>query len=284
MKFLSFLFLIFCSLFSYSQNVGIGTTTPNSSAALEIKSSSQGFLPPRMTTAQKKSISNPTQGLMVYCTDCGIKGEPQYFDGTEWQNLNNHPIVAVTDSTTTIGSMVWGRKNLNVTHYRNGDSIPQVTDPSQWASLTTGAWCWYNNDSALYDEVYGKLYNWYAVNDPRGLAPNGWHIPTNLDYKELVNLTNCPDVVAGGFLKATGTTYWEYPNSGANNITGFNAVAGGFRDESGFFSNLKRTACFWSNYGSPVYTYGLVLSYDNWYAWYYYHNSRFGYSVRCIQD
>lgn len=68
--------------------------------------------------------------------------------------------------------------NLDLRNYRNGDPIPQEADLTVWSNLTTGAWCWYNNDSATYAATYGKLYNWYAVNDPRGLAPVGWHIPT----------------------------------------------------------------------------------------------------------
>jgi len=81
------LFLIMSSFFSYSQNIGIGTTTPDSSSALEIKSTSQGFLPPRMTLIQRNQIQNPAQGLMIYCTDCGIDGGVQIYKGTEWQSL-----------------------------------------------------------------------------------------------------------------------------------------------------------------------------------------------------
>src|SRR5436190_5685295 len=78
-----------------------------------------------------------------------------------------------------IGNQVWMLKNLDVTRYRNGDKIPYVKSPTEWAALTTGAWCWYKNDSAT-GAVYGKLYNWFAVNDPRGLAPMGWHVPSKI--------------------------------------------------------------------------------------------------------
>ncbi|MBL0357963.1 MAG: fibrobacter succinogenes major paralogous domain-containing protein [Chitinophagaceae bacterium] len=80
-----------------------------------------------------------------------------------------------------ICSQAWTKKNLDVDQYRNGDPIPQVTDAVQWAGLTSGAWCWYNNDSATYAAIYGRLYNWYAINDPRQLAPEGWYIPSNAD-------------------------------------------------------------------------------------------------------
>src|ERR1035437_9378616 len=75
-------------------------------------------------------------------------------------------------------SQIWMLKNLEVTTYRNGDPIPQVTNRGAWDRLSTGAWCYYNNDPAM-GAIYGKLYNWYAVNDPRGLAPAGWHIPSD---------------------------------------------------------------------------------------------------------
>ena len=82
----------------------------------------------------------------------------------------------------TIGSQVWMLKNLNVDHYRNGNPITQITDSAKWANLTTGAWCYYNNDPAN-GTTYGKLYNWYPVNDPRGLAPLGLHVPTDDEWK-----------------------------------------------------------------------------------------------------
>ena len=72
-------------------------------------------------------------------------------------------------STISIGNQVWMKKNLNVDHYRNGDSIPEVRDALQWANIKTGAWCYYNNDTAN-EAIYGKLYNWYAVNDPRAIS------------------------------------------------------------------------------------------------------------------
>jgi hypothetical protein len=93
-------------------------------------------------------------------------------------------------ATTTICDQTWMVKNLDVDHYRNGDPIPQVTDPAAWAALTTGAWCYYYNDPAI-GAIYGKLYNWYAVNDPRGLAPVGWHIPTEPEW---ITLVNCLEV------------------------------------------------------------------------------------------
>ena len=86
----------------------------------------------------------------------------------------------------TIGKQTWATKNLDVESYRNGDAIPQVQDNTAWENLTTGAWCYYQNKAANGTK-YGKLYNWYAVNDPRGLAPNGYHIPTDVEWTILTD-------------------------------------------------------------------------------------------------
>ena len=136
----------------------------------------------------------------------------------------------------TICNQVWATRNLDVTTYRNGDPIPQVTDIGQWGTLTTGAWCYYNNDPAN-GATYGKLYNWYAVNDPRGLAPAGWHVPSDSEW---TTLTDCLGGVsiAGGEMKATGametgTGLWFAPNVGANNSSGFTGLPGGGRGMTG---------------------------------------------------
>src|ERR1700750_2369551 len=106
--------------------------------------------------------------------------------------------------SVTIGTQVWMEKNLDVTRYRNGDKIPQVKDFAQWAKLTTGAGCWYNNDSAT-GAVYGRLYNWYAINDSRGLAPEGWHVPSDSEWYVVSDFLGKG---AGGKMKETGLTHW----------------------------------------------------------------------------
>jgi uncharacterized protein (TIGR02145 family) len=152
--------------------------------------------------------------------------------------------------TVTICNQTWTAKNLDVNTYRNGDPIPQVTDPTAWVNLTTGAWCWYNNDSATYASTYGKLYNWYAVNDPRGLAPIGWHIPTDAEWAVLSTCLG-GDGVAGGAMKEAGTTHWNSPNGGATNSSGFTALPGGARGDNGantsIFQNVGNEARFWSS-------------------------------------
>jgi uncharacterized protein (TIGR02145 family) len=148
----------------------------------------------------------------------------------------------------TIGGLSWTKQNLNVSKYRNGDVIPQVTDPAAWNKLTTGAWCYLNNDPAN-GAKYGKLYNWYAVNDKRGLAPNGWHVPSHGEWVSLTNALGGVNV-AGDKMKDTGTLYWPSPNNNATNSSGFSAVPGGSRDYLGTMDNRSMIAYWWTS--SPI--------------------------------
>jgi uncharacterized protein (TIGR02145 family) len=230
-----------------AQNVGIGTTSPNASAKLDVQSSNSGFLPPRMSFSQRNAIVNPAQGLMIYCTDCGTRGQGQIFDGLSWTNLTGgfargNVSVDSNNNTVNIGTQTWSTKNLDVAHYRNGDPIPQVTDPTQWANLTTGAWCWFNNDSATYGATYGRLYNWYAVNDSRGLAPQGWYVPNVADWDSLFNFFGGVQV-AGAQLKSI--IGWLAPNNGASNSSGFTGLPGGFRNENGSFLDVGYSGHWW---------------------------------------
>lgn len=131
--------------------------------------------------------------------------------------------------SVAIGTQKWMAENLNVEHYRNGDAIPQVQDLQKWSTLKTGAWCYYENKSEN-GKTFGKLYNWYAVNDSRGLAPKGWHIPTDAEWTQLTDYLGGEEV-AGGKLKAT--ILWldmlgGIPSDrGTNNSTGFTALPAG---------------------------------------------------------
>jgi uncharacterized protein (TIGR02145 family) len=155
----------------------------------------------------------------------------------------------------TIGSQIWQTTNLNVTTYSDGTLIPQVTDPTAWANLTTGAWCYYNNDPAN-GAVYGKLYNWYAVagihdtdlNTPnKTLAPTGWQVPTDAEWTTLITYLG-GESVAGGTMKLTGTTLWASPNAGATNSSGFTSLPGGYRSyEIGTFYFIRYDGNWWSS-------------------------------------
>ena len=169
-------------------------------------------------------------------------------------------------ATTTIGNQVWMRKNLVVYRYRNGDPIPLVTNADKWASLTTGARCYYNNYSPD-GRAYGILYNWYAVNDSRGLAPEGWHIPSDEEWKEMEKHLGMPQSEAddygyrgyiGGKLKGSGTyNYifspfnWYSPNTDATNSSGFSALPGGTREIDGkptsYFFGIRKSGVWWTS-------------------------------------
>jgi uncharacterized protein (TIGR02145 family) len=192
--------------------------------------------------------------------------------------------------TVQIGSQCWIQSNLKVSKYRNGNNISNITDIAAWAQTNTsgiGAWCNYDNSSAN-DALYGKLYNWFAVNDSRGLCPTGWHVPSD---EELTTLTNFlgGTSVAGGKMKSTDTTRssggWDSPNTGATNSSGFTCLPGGFRSSGGGFSNLGRNGPWWSsseagsgsawfrNLGSNA-----VFANRN------FNDHRGGFSVRCARD
>ena len=184
----------------------------------------------------------------------------------------------------TIGTQIWTGCNLNVDTYRNGDPIPQVTDQIEWANLTTGAWCYYNNDSSN-GSVYGKLYNWHAVNDPRGLAPVGYHIPSNTEWGTLITFLGGGGT-AGGALKESGLDHWQSPNTGATNSAGFTALPGGFRYAGGMFINKNSQSNWWTSVERALTTARLVqisylfetISNDSW------DNKNYGLSVRLIKD
>lgn len=182
---------------------------------------------------------------------------------------------------------VWMTKNLDVDHYRNGDSIPEVIDPKEWENLKTGAWCYYNNDSEL-GKVYGKLYNWYAVNDPRGLAPEGWHVASDIEWWELENCLGV--IVAGGKLKSTGSIedndgLWKSPNSGATNESGFSGLPGGIRGYLGLFDNIGHNGFWWlkSEFDS-VLAESRFLEYNSILITGVLFYKEDGLSVRCVKD
>ncbi len=184
--------------------------------------------------------------------------------------------VGKTYKAVTIGKQEWMAENLIVDHYRNGDSIPEVRDFTIWDTLTTGAWCYYFNDPEKYNS-YGKLYNKYAVNDTRGLAPEGWHIPSTNEYIKLSEYLGGRET-AGGKLK--DTTLWKYLNLGATNESGFSAIPGGARRDEGFIL-LGEVGCFWSS-SEFNYFYYLGYSYSNFCR--IRADKNCGMSVRCIKD
>ena len=244
-----------------SQNVGIGTSTPN--AKLHVN----GTL----------KVADGTQGAGKILTS----------DATGLASWQPPPSLPGT-YTPTVGicCQSWMSRNLDVATYRNGDPIPHVTDPAVWGTLTTGAYCYYNNDSTTYAATYGKLYNWYAVNDSRGLAPEGWHIPTDFEWTILDDCLGGNNIGAGGPMKEIGTTHWTTPNTGATNLSGFTGLPGGWRPNGGGFFNITNNGYWWSStedisttngFHRNVYHSGDDLNRNA-------NGKKSGLSVRCIRD
>jgi uncharacterized protein (TIGR02145 family) len=196
--------------------------------------------------------------------------------------------------TIKIGDQWWMAENLKVTHYRNGDAIPNVTDSTEWSGLTTGAYCEYNNDINNV-AAYGRLYNWYSVNDSRNIAPAGWHVPTDAEWKQLEMYLGMSQAEAdavdwrgndeGGKLKEAGTTHWNSPNTGATNESGFSGLPGGYRIFNSNYYDVGNLALFWSSteYGSyPAWT--RYLGYYDSEVGRSYDSKQDGFSVRCVRD
>ncbi len=196
-------------------------------------------------------------------------------------------------NTITIGTQTWMKENLKVTHYRNGVQIPNIAIPGSWTSLTTGAMCYYNNDSAANAPVYGALYNWYAANDSNEICPEGWHIPSEREWNDLEkHLDNTVDTTAlgltgtdiGGKLKETGTTHWTIPNTGATNSSGFSAMPGGYRYIYASYTDIGNYGYWWSATGfDTANAWDRLLSFENSQVYRYYHDKKLsGFSIRCI--
>jgi len=196
--------------------------------------------------------------------------------------------------TIKIGDQWWMVENLKVTRYRNGEAIPNVTDVATWAGLTTGAYCEYNNDLSSV-ATYGRLYNGYSVGDGRNLAPDGWHIPTDAEWKQLemhlgmnqaqADSADYRGTTEGGKLKESGTTHWLSPNTGASNESGFSGLPGGCRSYVGYYVTLGGRGHFWSSteYDSETLWYrGLPYEYSSIIRSYAY--KLYGFSVRCVKD
>ena len=185
--------------------------------------------------------------------------------------------------TVTIGTQVWMLKNLDVSNYRNGDPIPQIAVPEVWINLTTGAWDNYQNH-APNDSKYGKLYNWYAVNDPRGLAPVGFHIPSDNEWNTLVTYLG-GEAVAGVKLKTA--TEWQTcaTCTVGTNSSGFTALPGGCRPSDGICTSIGGYANWWSSTeANATEAWTRPLSYDREDASRYNYVKHSGYYVRCIKD
>ena len=196
--------------------------------------------------------------------------------------------------TIQIGDQLWMAENLKVTHYNNGSEIPTGYTDSEWAELETDAYAVYPTDddnasqSTCGDDcadVYGNLYNWYVVDDSRGLCMDGWHVPSDEEYTVLKDYLGGGEV-AGGKMKETGTEHWNSPNTGATNESGFTGLPAGYRDGSnGNYGSMGSHGAFWSSSedGSNDASYR-VLSYNHSSVTRDNANRQGGFSIRCLGD
>ncbi len=192
------------------------------------------------------------------------------------------------------------KENLKTTKYKNGDTIPSGLNNTQWQNTTAGAWAYYS-DSSQYNNIYGKLYNWYAVADARGLCPTGWHVPTDIEWNQLVKyldpqadtscLTCSQSPIAGGFMKAvgdlqSGTGLWQSPNTGASDSSGFSGLPGGARDDSGVYSNSWGYNGIWWSSSAFDFNYAWAWGLTTFGSYVNRGNSSHesGFSVRCVKD
>ena len=196
------------------------------------------------------------------------------FDGNIYNNV-------------TIGTQIWMSENLKVTHYSEGTTIPNVTDKTNWNSLTTGAYCWYLNQPSTYKDPYGALYNYYTVTDNHNLCPSGWHIPTDSEWSTLVTFLGGGQI-AGAKMKEAGTTHWQISNSFATNESGFTALPGGYMSGDIGCNEIGSRGFYWSS--TP---WDSDPTNRSWVRWLFYWDNvvmregwgkTMGFSVRCLKD
>jgi len=293
-----------------AQNVGISDAAivPHPAAILELQSAERGFLIPRMTTSERNAINSPAEALMIYntddqCLEIFVYGWHQLWcDGL---TFNCPPTVTDVDGNVypvvQIGGHCWMASNLKTTRYNDLSVIPNLTVNTDWANTTSGAYCWHNNN-VVNKDVYGGLYNWYAVETGK-LCPQGWHVPTDAEWTVLTNfigsaagikLKSCrtENHPLGGACNVTDPPYWMFhaTNYGTDDYS-FSGIPGGSRNNSGVFPTSTLGPFYRGNWWSSTehstdYAFFRYLfhSYDNVTSppgGYY---KKGGYSVRCIKN
>jgi uncharacterized protein (TIGR02145 family) len=251
--------------------------------------------------ATHKNLDNRYTSAQLFLNDLqnpeSIKDNKAVFEKTEdktiFENKEESTVIdnnkqKISDSfllskSLLIGEQKWMIQNLDLDRFRNGDPITEVKNGAEWIRAGENqqpAWCYYNNDSSN-GIIFGKLYNWYAVNDPRGLAPKGWHIPSDVEWKTLINYLGGQEV-AGAKMKSISD--WKKTGNGTN-TSGFSGLPGGYLYSNGVFYNIDAYGGWWSSSESNAKN-----------AWYRYlfgnsgsvsrsnNNKQNGFSVRCLRD
>ncbi len=296
---------IFLSItFQLSAQVGINTdgTQPDPSAGLDVKFNNKGFLPPRLSLSQIQTISNPANGLQVFCTTdskmyifisvANLWKEVAYGTGTIVIPFScGNPITDNRDgksyNTIQIGTQCWFKENLNIGSIIAGSQ-------QQINNSVIEKYCY--NDIESNCTIYGGLYQWNEMmqylntEGVQGICPTDWHIPTDAEWTTIITFLG-GESVAGGKMKSTGTIeagtgLWSNPNTGATNVSGFTAVPAGYRVLGGAFDYFSRTDYWWSSSVESfwdnvwcryvLYSTSETLKYDQ--------SKNNGYSVRCLKN
>ena len=234
-------------------------------------------------------VSNCTAQDNVYVSFLSVEAEENVAicsgDSVTLSVSSVNNVVADIDGniyeTVVIGTQEWFAENLKTSRYDDGTPInyPGALNPI-WAADTVGSYAWYNNDSSSYNSTYGKLYNWYAVDNSAGLCPSGWHVPSVAEFETLKDYLGGASV-AGGEMKEVGTAHWNSPNTGATNSSGFTALAGGLRQVNGNYDFMGEDADFWASGSSSNLIY---LVYYNAEFSYGPVSKSLGHSVRCVRN
>ena len=206
------------------------------------------------------------------------------------ENIHNPDLVygSVTDidgntyRTIVIGEQEWMAENLNVSHYANGDPIPQLPGNQTWESVDTGAWCYYNNN-ASFECPYGKLYTWYVIIDARKVCPTNWHVPTDAEWQTVRSVLG--GISSGNKMKSVGTQYWQSASGSVTNESGFSGLPGGRRSDNGF-TGLETSGRWWGDSGDTEdwSTYRLSSSDNSLGNFVYDPTDPTCVSIRCIKD
>jgi uncharacterized protein (TIGR02145 family) len=222
------------------------------------------------------------------CELDGLHGPPPFGECGDTQEHDGYDY-----TTVQIGDQCWFQENLRSEHYGNGEVIPGNLDDATWSTTTAGAQTYYNNE-AVNLSAYGRLYNWYAVDDARGLCPSGWHVPSDDEWMTMemhlgmsesdANSTDWRSSGSvGSRLKEAGTAHWA-SDSGADNSSGFTGLGGGFGFTGGGFVTLLNFGYFWSSSPSGGTAWARILYTSHADVNRTNYAQRYGFSVRCARD
>ena len=268
-------------------------TNPNPTTALTSKTTN-GTGSGSFTSIATGLQPNTTYYVKAYATNGAGTGYGQQMTFTTLSTGQFVDVDGNVYDTVAIGTQVWMSKNLRVSKYRNGDPITTNLTDASWQATNSGAYSIYNNITAN-DSIYGKLYNWYAVADPRGLCPTGWHVPSDAEWQTLESALGMPAAElnnlfgrgsaqnVGGQMKSV-SPLWLSPNGGATNSSGFSGLPGGNRNPNGPYLNIGLWGYWWSSNGSTSNGFRRFMNYFDGNVHRDTFNKSNGFSVRCVRD